>query len=147
MRFDNSESLRESVQVADSGDGQNKQGPREVYPVGMFDKQPETDDPVYYQTSMAKDGKTVTVGPFDLTAQQIHDWAHNKSANDLDEMVSHGQLKPSTALTLKSAQFESMINLIDSGQQLPPNMIQRFVPGDLQRAVHGHLLEARTREK
>lgn len=121
--------------------------PIEVYPVGMFGKAPELDDPVYYRTRAGVDGNPATVGPFELTGQQIKNWASRQTTNDINDLVERGQLRPQTALTLKSAQFETMVNLLTEGQDLPPNMVQRFIPGDLQRVVYGKLCEGQPRRK
>lgn len=121
-------------------------GPTEVLPVGVINKQPEADDPIYYQTSRAADGKTLTVGPFNLTSMQIRRWADCKTGDDLNEMVNSNQLRPSTALSVKSSQFRTILNLLDSGDAPSPDMIQRFLPGDLQRAVATKLYEERDQQ-
>lgn len=134
----------------DGGDDQRRlraQGPTEVYPVGFFDKAPAVDDPLYYQSKLSADGTTATVGPFELTANQIKAWASKQTSNDLNDLVERGQLRASTVITLKSAQFASILNLLNSGQTQPESTVRRFIPGDLQRAVYGKLCEGQSRSR
>lgn len=134
----------------DGGDDDRRrraQGPTEVYPVGLFDKAPAVDDPLYYQTKLSADGRTATVGPFDLSATQIKNWASKQTSNDLNDLVERGQLRASTVITLKSAQFDSILNLLNSGQTPPSSTVQRFIPGDLQRVVYAKLCEGQSRSR
>lgn len=109
--------------------------PTEVFPVGMFNPAPETDDPIYYSTGTARDGKTPTVGPFDLTGRMIREWANNTTSSDLDELVSRGAMRPSTAMAVKSATFGTVLDMLEKGQMPNEAMRQRLLPGDVQRAV------------
>lgn len=109
--------------------------PTEVFPVGLFNPAPETDDPIYYKISTTRDGKTVTVGPFELTGKMIRDWSESTSSNDLDELVSRRAMRASTAMTVKSALFGTVIDMLERGQKPSEAMIRRILPGDLQRAV------------
>jgi hypothetical protein len=75
------------------------------------------------------------VGPFQLTADQMRGWSQSISSSDLDDLVESRQIRPATALTVKSAQFQTMLKLLESGQTPSEDMVQRFIPGDLQRVI------------
>ncbi len=122
-----------------TGHGSGARSAGEVYPVGMFNDAPAADDPIYYSTSRAKDGKTMMVGPFQLTADQMRGWSQSISSSDLDDLVESRQIRPATALTVKSAQFQTMLKLLESGQTPSEDMVQRFIPGDLQRVIARNL--------
>lgn len=109
--------------------------PVETFPVGMFNKAPETEEPFYYEVKTAADGRTVTIGPFDLTAAHIKKWAQTTTASDLNGLVERGALRASTALAVKSSQFNSILSAIESGQKPTEDLVKRFIPGDLQRVV------------
>lgn len=108
--------------------------PTEVIPIGLHNPPPEKEEPYFYECSHNAAGK-VTVGPFDLTAENIKSWAAKANSDKLDDLVSTRQIRPSTAMTVKSSQFQHVVNLLESGQTPSPEMIQRFVPGDLQRVI------------
>ena len=117
--------------------------PSEVIPVGLINKAPETDDPIYYRVAQGSDGKTMTVGPFNITAQQIRDWKDTKTSSDIDDLVQTHQLRTATALTIKSSQLDTVLDLLSSGQKPSESMIQRFIPGDLQRVIESKRIENR----
>lgn len=140
----NNDQQRRDVDGRDRNGGQ---GPIEVYPVGLFDKAPAVDDPIYYDARAGADGKPASVGPFELTANHFRTWANKQTSNDLDDLIERGQLRASTVLTLKSQQFGSILSLMDSGQKLPPSTVQRFLPGDLQRVVYSKFCEGQPRSR
>jgi hypothetical protein len=116
----------------------NDDGPKmppEYIPIGLFNPAPEKEDPIFYQCSTAEDGKTLTVGPFDLTAAQIKQFINDVTLEQLDELVNVRQLRQSTAITAKSAQMQTVIGLLESGQKPDEAMVERFIPGDLQRVI------------
>lgn len=112
-----------------------------VLPIGVITPTPEKEDPSYNRTAVAADGKTITIGPFDLTAAHIKEWALSTSPKDLEELVESRQMRSSTARMVQSDQFASMVGILESGQTLPEHMIERFFPGDLQRAVATKVLK------
>jgi hypothetical protein len=128
------------LEVSDEREKKQNQ-PSEVIPVGLFNPAPEKDDPIYYHASTAADGKTVTVGPFHLTGRMLRDWAEATSSNDLDDLVSKRAIRPSTALTVNSAQFRSVLEMMENGQKPNDDLIRRIIPGDLQRVVEAKRLE------
>ena len=108
--------------------------PTETIPIGLHNPPPEKEEPYFYECGTRPDGK-VTVGPFELTADNIKAWSAKANSQKLDDLVSTRQIRPSTAMTVKSNQFEHVVSLIESGQKPSPEMIQRFIPGDLQRVI------------
>lgn len=118
-----------------TGSRSGARAPGEAYPVGMFNDAPASDDPTYYTTYRSTDGQTLVVGPFQLTVDQMRGWSQSVSFSDLDDLVAGRQIRSATALTVKSRQFKSMLKLLESGQAPPPEMVQRFIPGDLQRVI------------
>lgn len=112
-----------------------------VLPIGVITPTPEKEDPSYSQTGLAADGKTVTIGPFALTAAHIKEWAVNTSPDELNRLVEGRQMRSSTARMVQSDQFASMVGSLESGQTLPEQMVERFFPGDLQRAVAAKVMK------
>lgn len=112
-----------------------------VLPIGVITPTPEKEDASYNRTGVAADGKTVTIGPFELTASHIKEWALKTSPDELGRLVEARQMRSSTARTAQSDQFASMLKVLESGQTLPETMIERFFPGDLQRAVASKVLK------
>lgn len=108
--------------------------PTETIPIGLHNPPPEKEEPYFYECGTRPDGK-VTVGPFELTADNIKAWSAKANSEKLDDLVSTRQIRPSTAITVKSNQFDHVVSLIESGQKPSPEMIQRFIPGDLQRVI------------
>lgn len=117
--------------------------PTEFIPVGVINPPPENEDPAFFQVKTAADGKTLCVGPFDLTSRNIKNWSENLSINDLDDLVTRRQLKSTTALAVKSPQFETVLAQLEAGQKPSESMIKRFIPGDLQRVVAAELMQNR----
>lgn len=109
--------------------------PPEFIPIGLFNPPPEKEDPIFYACSTAADGKTITVGPFDLTAAQIKEWVASTTTEQLEELINLRQIRQSTAITVKSAQLQSVIGLLESGQKPSEAMVERLIPGDLQRVI------------
>lgn len=108
-------------------------------PVGVINGAPEKEDPLYYQLSTNKDG-AMTLGPFDLTAQNLKSWADKVSLDDLNELVENNQIRPSTAMTVRSPMFKTIINMMAEGQKPGVDTLERFFPGDLQRVIAKEVL-------
>lgn len=113
--------------------------PIESFPVGFRSPLPEKEEPYYYDVDRAADG-TMTVGPFEVGAAHIKTWLKGLAPNELQELVSARQLRQSTVVALQSDQFKVVLDLLESGQKPSPEMIERFVPGDLQRVVARKIL-------
>lgn len=115
--------------------GESKKGRNEIYPVGLFNAAPASDDPVYYKSGTADDGKTVTVGPFGLTGKNLREWADNTSSEQLDELVNRRAIRTSTAMAVKSNLFDTVVDMLTHGQKPSEATIRRILPADLQRVV------------
>lgn len=132
----------DSLNTLDVADDTSKQtGRSEFFPIGKFNKPPSKEDPVFYETNHPAEGQPVTVGPFNLSSNDIRRWAQKTGTNTLNELVDRDEIRPSTALTVKSQQFCHILDLMDSKQRPTKEMIQRFLPGDLQRAIARDIIE------
>jgi hypothetical protein len=107
----------------------------ENIPVGLRNAAPETDDAVFYSVGTAGDGTTLAVGPFKLTAEDFKAFKASHSTQDLDALVDRRALRPSTALSVKSNQFDTILTMMESGQKPTEALVKRFLSGDLQRVI------------
>lgn len=113
--------------------------PIESFPVGFRNPLPEKEEPYYYDVDRGRDG-TMTVGPFEISAAHIKTWLNGLATNELEELVGARQLRQSTVVAVQSDQFKVVLSMLESGQKPSPEMIERFVPGDLQRVVARKIL-------
>lgn len=94
------------------------------------------DNPAYLRTGVASDGKTLTVGPFDLTGRDITKWALNTSPAELTDLVGKYKLHDSTAAMVQSAQFAEFVGNLDRGELPSENALKEFLPSELQRVIY-----------
>lgn len=107
-----------------------KPGEYEMIPIGLHNPASDKD-----HASFNVVHENDTVGPFHLTAEQFREFKKTHSSQKLDELVERHALRASTALCIKSGQFDNIVNLLEQGQKPSPDLVQRFLPGDLQRVI------------
>lgn len=111
-------------------------------PIGGHNKMPETEHehPAYARVVIRDGGLSATVGPFDLTTEQIKDWKRHTDNAKLDEMVSQGRLRESTGAMVKEAKHQNVVlEMLQLGQVLSPDLVKKYIPADLQRAVKDYV--------
>lgn len=90
----------------------------------------------YNKLSEGAEGAPLKVGPYELTPGQIKNWQRSTSKEDLEQMVKDGRLQKSTAVMLtEHRHHQTVLEMLQCGQTITPDLLQRFVPADLQRAV------------
>lgn len=113
----------------------------DVIPIGLHNPAPKSENaPEYSRLTMAAeqvdpDVRTLAVGPFELTAHDIRDWTKQVDCADLNELVSENRLYPATALAVRSKQFEVVLRSLEAGQLVNEDMLNRFIPADLQHVI------------
>lgn len=113
----------------------------DVIPIGLHNPPPTSEgSPEYSRLSMAADQpdprvRTLAVGPFELTAHDIRDWCKQTNCSDLDELVADRRLRASTALAIRSKQFEVVLRTLEAGQAVNEGTLDRFIPADLQHVI------------
>lgn len=105
--------------------------------VGQKDAQESLD---YTRLISTGEGKPVKIGPFELTPGQIKDWGRATAKDDLKALVAGGKLTDTTAnMLLEGKHHQVVVEMLQHGQKITPDLLQRFVPGDLQRAVKAYV--------
>lgn len=128
-------------EMSDEFSIEKKRPQLEQIPIGLISEIPELEDPIFYQTSVSEDGKTQTLGPFELSAAHIREWRNSTDDLQIDQIVRNGQLRQSTAQMLKEGTFlDGILEMLETGYELSPSRIERFIPGDLQRLVAEKIL-------
>lgn len=78
----------------------------------------------------------ITVGPYKLTIDQIRRWVNRMSEPSLmNQLIRDGEVSAQTGQVVKSRQLTAVLGALDSGQTLPPAVVARFLPKDMQEAV------------
>lgn len=90
----------------------------------------------YNKLSERVEGAPLKVGPYELTPGQIKQWQRSTTKEELEQMVDDGRLQKSTAVMLsENRHHQTVLEMLQCGQSITPDLLQRFVPADLQRAV------------
>lgn len=111
------------------------QGDRQI-PVSEARQQNSLEVPDYTKLTSTGDGRPSKIGPFELTPGQIKDWGRVTTKDDLRSMVAGGKLQESTAdMLLEGKHHQVVLEMLQYGQKITPDLLQRFVPQDLQQAV------------
>ncbi|MDQ5967441.1 MAG: hypothetical protein QG625_3597 [Cyanobacteriota bacterium erpe_2018_sw_39hr_WHONDRS-SW48-000098_B_bin.30] len=94
----------------------------------------------YTRLTSTGDGRPSKIGPFELTPGQIKDWGRATTKDDLKAMVAGGKLTDTTAnMLLEGKHHQVVLEMLQYGQKITPDLLQRFVPGDLQQAVKAYI--------
>lgn len=105
-------------------------------PVSEVGQQSLPDVSDFTRLKSTGDGKPSKIGPFELTPGQIREWGRATTKDDLKSMVADGKLKESTAnMLLEGRHHQVVLEMLQYGQKITPDLLQRFVPQDLQQAV------------
>ena len=90
----------------------------------------------YNKLTEGVEGAPLKVGPYELTPGQIKNWHRSTSKEEIDQMVKDGRLQKSTAVMLTAHRHhQTVLEMLQCGQTITPDLLERFVPADLQRAV------------
>lgn len=104
-----------------------------IIEAGQKDGQESLD---YTRLTATGDGRPTKIGPYELTPGQIKDWGRATTKDDLKALVAGGKMTDTTAnMLLEGKHHQVVLEMLQYGQKITPDLLQRFVPGDLQQAV------------